>query len=192
MRSIEQSFTASNLLENVDPMSSKAFEIVYEELLTVVCRNSSVYSQPSPDALGLLILFSSEHPNVDIKLTKNATESKTRFEQQALYFLSNVFLLGPRAIFTANTINHRKQSRWQSLARLEVTRVIIEEELKKGQMGLHWGPFDNIRWAFLNIAYILIQEEQWFIGPNIMALQFAVDIELIVNTNLCNEKEICK
>ncbi|CAH7682349.1 hypothetical protein PPACK8108_LOCUS15219 [Phakopsora pachyrhizi] len=147
IQSIEQSFTASSLLQNVYPKSSKAFKIVYEELffrvdkltlLTVVFRNSSVNSQPSPDgqnligrtgikkltkffnnyALGLCILFSSEYPNVDIKLTKNATECKTRFGQQALYCLSNIFLLGPRAIFTVNTINHRKQSRWQLLARL--------------------------------------------------------------------------
>ncbi|CAH7684058.1 hypothetical protein PPACK8108_LOCUS18007 [Phakopsora pachyrhizi] len=51
MQSIEKSFTASNLLQNVDPKSSKAFEIVYEELLTVIFRNSSVNSQPSPDGL---------------------------------------------------------------------------------------------------------------------------------------------
>ncbi|CAH7688949.1 hypothetical protein PPACK8108_LOCUS23993 [Phakopsora pachyrhizi] len=213
MWSIKQSFTASNLLQNVDPMLSNAFEIAYEELFTVVLRNPSVNYQPAPEGqnfiegtgikkltkffnncmLGLLILFSSEYPNVDIKLTKNATESKTRFEQQApeknkslnffsgeaLYCLSNFFLLGLRAIFTANTIDHRKQSRWQSLARLEVTK-----------MGLHWGPFGNIQVTFLDIASILTWKE--FIGPHIMDLQFSIDFQLIVNSNVNNEKEICK
>ncbi|KAI8458162.1 hypothetical protein BY996DRAFT_8412952 [Phakopsora pachyrhizi] len=78
-----------------------------------------------------MILISSKYPNLEHKLTKNATESKVKFEQQCLYCLSNFFLLGPRAIFTANSQDHQKQARWHSLARLEFTKIIIEEELKK-------------------------------------------------------------
>ncbi|CAH7666296.1 hypothetical protein PPACK8108_LOCUS640, partial [Phakopsora pachyrhizi] len=54
-----------------------------------------------------------------------------KFEHQCLYCLSIFFLLGPQAIFTANSQDHQKQARRHSLARLEVTKMMIEEELKK-------------------------------------------------------------
>ncbi|CAH7672846.1 expressed protein [Phakopsora pachyrhizi] len=149
-----------------------------------------------------MILISSKYPNLEHKLTKNATESKVKFEQQCLYCLSNFFLLGPQAIFTANSQDHQKQARWHSLARLEVTKMIIEEELKKGEMGLHWAPFGNLRRHFVLFANLLTVQEinwelffekwQWFINPQIMTLHLAQDIELIVNTELSTEKPITK
>ncbi|KAI8453202.1 hypothetical protein BY996DRAFT_8394865, partial [Phakopsora pachyrhizi] len=151
MRAVDDNFRPSTVFKNIDPKSSSGFIVVYEELLTVLLRSSSLKTHYGPDGesviggagikkvtkffnccfLGLMILISSKYPNLEHKLTKNATESKIKFEQQSLYCLSNFFLLGPRAIFTANSQDHRKQARWHSLARLEVTKMIIEEELKK-------------------------------------------------------------
>ncbi|CAH7689290.1 expressed protein [Phakopsora pachyrhizi] len=151
MRAVDDNFRPSTVFKNIDPKSSSGFIVVYEELLTVLLRSSSLKTHYGPDGesviggagikkvtkffnccfLGLMILISSKYPNLEHKLTKNATESKIKFEQQCLYCLSNFFLLGPRAIFTANSQDHRKQARWHSLARLEVTKMIIEEELKK-------------------------------------------------------------
>ncbi|KAI8445305.1 hypothetical protein BY996DRAFT_8476938 [Phakopsora pachyrhizi] len=157
MRAVDNNFRPSTVFKNIDPKSSSGFIVVYEELLTVLLRRSSLKTHYGPDGesviggagikkvtkifnccfLGLMILISSKYPNLEHKLTKNATESKIKFEQQCLYCLSNFFLLGPRAIFTANSQDHQKQARWHSLARLEVTKMIIEEELKKGEMGMH-------------------------------------------------------
>ncbi|CAH7671161.1 expressed protein [Phakopsora pachyrhizi] len=151
MRAVDDNFRPSTVFKNIDPKSSSGFIVVYEELLTVLLQSSSLKTHYGSDGesviggagikkvtkffnccfLGLMILISSKYPNLEHKLTKNATESKIKFEQQCLYCLSNFFLLGPRAIFTANSQDHRKQARWHSLARLEVTKMIIEEELKK-------------------------------------------------------------
>lgn len=222
MRAVDDNFRPSTVFKNIDPKSSSGFIVVYEELLTVLLRSSSLKTHYGPDGesviggagikkvtkffnccfLGLMILISSKYPNLEHKLTKNATESKIKFEQQCLYCLSNFFLLGPRAIFTANSQDHRKQARWHSLARLEVTKMIIEEELKKGEMGMHWAPFGNLRKHFLIFASLLTMEEidwelffekwQWFINPHTMTLHLAEDIELIVNTELSNEKPIIR
>ncbi|CAH7672299.1 hypothetical protein PPACK8108_LOCUS7108 [Phakopsora pachyrhizi] len=115
MRAVDDNFRPSTVFKNIDPKSSSGFIVVYEELLTVLLRSSSLKTHYGPDGesviggagikkvtkffnfcfLGLMILISSKYPNLEHKLTKNATESKIKFEQQCLYCLSNFFLLGP-------------------------------------------------------------------------------------------------
>ncbi|KAI8453820.1 hypothetical protein BY996DRAFT_8490129 [Phakopsora pachyrhizi] len=59
MRAIDGNFSPSNVFKNIDPKSSSGFILVYE-------NNSDSYAA------------NSKYPNVDHKLTKNATESKSR------------------------------------------------------------------------------------------------------------------
>ncbi|CAH7684474.1 hypothetical protein PPACK8108_LOCUS18637 [Phakopsora pachyrhizi] len=154
MRAIDGNFSPSNIFKNIDPKSSSGFILVHEEILTVMLQSSSLKTHYGPDGesviggAGLKNMTNSKYPNMEHKLTKNATESKVKFEQQCLYCLSNIFLLGPQAIFTANRQDHQKQARLHSLARLEATKMIIEEELKKGDLGMHWAPFGNLRRQF--------------------------------------------
>ncbi|KAI8447246.1 hypothetical protein BY996DRAFT_6421312 [Phakopsora pachyrhizi] len=90
------------------------FIVVYEELLTVFLQSSSLKTHYGPvggsviGGAGIKKVTNSKYPKLEHKLTKNATESKVKFEQQCLYFLSIFFLLGPRAIFTANSQDHQK------------------------------------------------------------------------------------
>ncbi|CAH7688536.1 hypothetical protein PPACK8108_LOCUS23503 [Phakopsora pachyrhizi] len=153
VRVADDNFSPLTVFKNIDPKSSSGFIVVYEKLLTVLLQSLSLKTHYGPDSenviggagikkvtkfsnccfLGLKILISSKYPNLEHKLTKNATESKVKFEQQCLYCLSKIFLLGHQAIFTANCQDHQKQARRHSLARLEVTKIIIETELKKGK-----------------------------------------------------------
>ncbi|KAI8456711.1 hypothetical protein BY996DRAFT_8441209 [Phakopsora pachyrhizi] len=206
IRVVDDNFRPSTIFKNIDPKSSSGFIVVYEELPTVLLQSSSLKTHYGPDGesviggAGTKKVTNSKYPNLEHKLTKNATESKIKFQQQCLYCLSNFFLLGPRAIFTANSQDHQKQARWHSLARLEVTKIIIEEELKKDEMGMHWAPFGNLRKHFLVFASLLTKEEidwefffekwQWFTNPHTMTLHLATNIELIVNTELSNETPI--
>ncbi|KAI8455377.1 hypothetical protein BY996DRAFT_8686331 [Phakopsora pachyrhizi] len=86
--------------------------VVYEELLTVLLQSSSLKTHYGPNGesviggAGIKKVTNSKYPNLEHKLTKNATESKVKFEQQCLYCLSNFLLLGPQAIFTANSQDH--------------------------------------------------------------------------------------
>ncbi|KAI8450728.1 hypothetical protein BY996DRAFT_8396240, partial [Phakopsora pachyrhizi] len=102
MRAVDDNFRPSTVFKNIDPKSSSGFIVVYEELLTVLLRSSSLKTHYGPDGesviggagikkvtkffnccfLGLMILISSKYPNLEHKLTKNATESKIKFEQQ--------------------------------------------------------------------------------------------------------------
>ncbi|KAI8452298.1 hypothetical protein BY996DRAFT_8687930, partial [Phakopsora pachyrhizi] len=102
MRAVDDNFRPSTVFKNIDPKSSSGFIVVYEKLLTVLLQSSSLKTHYGPDGesviggagikkvtkffdccfLGLMILISSKYPNLEHKLTKNATESKIKFEQQ--------------------------------------------------------------------------------------------------------------
>ncbi|KAI8443176.1 hypothetical protein BY996DRAFT_6428093 [Phakopsora pachyrhizi] len=114
MRVVDDNFSPSTVFKNIDPKSSSGFIVVYEELLTVFLQSSSLKTHYGPvggsviGGAGIKKVTNSKYPKLEHKLTKNATESKVKFEQQCLYFLSIFFLLGPRAIFTANSQDHQK------------------------------------------------------------------------------------
>ncbi|CAH7668920.1 hypothetical protein PPACK8108_LOCUS3493 [Phakopsora pachyrhizi] len=77
---VEEAFTC---FKNIDPKSSSGFIVVYEELLTVLLRSSSLKTHYGPDGESVIGGAGiKKYPNLEHKLTKNATESKIKFEQQ--------------------------------------------------------------------------------------------------------------
>ncbi|CAH7676656.1 hypothetical protein PPACK8108_LOCUS11819 [Phakopsora pachyrhizi] len=49
MRAVDDNFRPSTVFKNIDPKSSSGFIVVYEELLTVLLRSSSLKTHYGPD-----------------------------------------------------------------------------------------------------------------------------------------------
>ncbi|KAI8459054.1 hypothetical protein BY996DRAFT_8684502 [Phakopsora pachyrhizi] len=169
MRVVDDNLRPSTVFKNIDPKSSSGFIVVYEELLTVLLQSSSLKSHNGPDGESVIdgagIKKVTKFFNCCFLAPSIQTWSisSPRMQQNQKSNLNNnvsiFFLLGPQASFTANSQDHQKQARWHSLAKLEVTKMIIEEELKKGEMGMHWARFGNLRKQFLIFASLLTLEE---------------------------------
>ncbi|KAI8446269.1 hypothetical protein BY996DRAFT_6422805 [Phakopsora pachyrhizi] len=142
-----------NLFKNINTKSNRAFGIAFEEISTVVGQYShsfksevdeegntisigsgvgSVVDFFSHCIHGLFFLWLHKIPEKDHPLLKSfAADANLKFQQRSLYCLSNFLLIGPRAIFTTNNNNPRKQTRWHSTARLDLTSTLISNKLKE-------------------------------------------------------------
>ncbi|KAI8446212.1 hypothetical protein BY996DRAFT_6422875 [Phakopsora pachyrhizi] len=144
---------AVNLFKNINTKSNKAFGIAFEEISTVVGQYShsfksevdeegntisigsgvgSVVDFFSHCIHGLFFLWLHNIPEKDHPVLKSfAADANLKCQQRSLYCLSNFLLIGPRAIFTTNNNNPRKQTRWHSTARLDLTSTLISNKLKE-------------------------------------------------------------
>ncbi|KAI8444499.1 hypothetical protein BY996DRAFT_6425791 [Phakopsora pachyrhizi] len=142
-----------NLLKNINTKSNRAFGIAFEEISTVVGQYShsfksevdeegntisigsgvgSVVDFFSHCIHGLFFLWLHKIPEKDHPVLKSfAADANLKCQQRSLYCLSNFLLIGPRAIFTTNNNNPRKQTRWHSTARLDLTSTLISNKLKE-------------------------------------------------------------
>ncbi|KAI8442703.1 hypothetical protein BY996DRAFT_6428949 [Phakopsora pachyrhizi] len=142
-----------NLFKNINTKSNRAFGIAFEEISTVVGQYShsfksevdeegntisigsgvgSVVDFFSHCIHGLFFLWLHKIPEKDHPVLKSfAADANLKCQQQSLYCLSNFLLIGPRAIFTTNNNNPRKQTRWHSTARLDLTSTLISNKLKE-------------------------------------------------------------
>ncbi|KAI8461438.1 hypothetical protein BY996DRAFT_8391136 [Phakopsora pachyrhizi] len=81
LRAIDGNFTPSNFFKNIVPKSSSGFILIYEEILTVMLQSSSLKTHYGPDGESVIGGAGiKKYPNLEHKLTKNATESKVKFE----------------------------------------------------------------------------------------------------------------
>ncbi|KAI8455314.1 hypothetical protein BY996DRAFT_6413259 [Phakopsora pachyrhizi] len=144
---------AVNLFKNINTKSNRAFGIAFEEISTVVGQYShsfksevdeegntisigsgvgSVVDLFSHCIHGLFFLWLHKIPEKDHPVLKSfAADANLKCQQRSLYCLSNFLLIGPRAIFTTNNNNPRKQTRWHSTARLDLTSTLISNKLKE-------------------------------------------------------------
>ncbi|KAI8452677.1 hypothetical protein BY996DRAFT_6415311 [Phakopsora pachyrhizi] len=142
-----------NLFKNINTKSNRAFGIAFEEISTVVGQYShsfksevdeegntisigsgvgSVVDFFSHCIHGLFFLWLHKIPEKDHPVLKSfAADANLKCQQRSLYCLSNFLLIGPRAIFTTNNNNPRKQTRWHSTARLDLTSTLISNKLKE-------------------------------------------------------------
>ncbi|KAI8447026.1 hypothetical protein BY996DRAFT_6421656 [Phakopsora pachyrhizi] len=87
MRVVDDNFRPSAVFKNIDPKSSSGFIVVYEEILTVLLQSSSLKTHNGPDGesviggAGIKKVTNSKYPDLEHKLTKNATESKLFLQQ---------------------------------------------------------------------------------------------------------------
>ncbi|KAI8456769.1 hypothetical protein BY996DRAFT_6412140 [Phakopsora pachyrhizi] len=142
-----------NLFKNINTKSNRAFGIAFEEISTVVGQYShsfksevdeegntisigsgvgSVVDFFSHCIHGLFFLWLHKIPEKDYPVLKSfAADANLKCQQRSLYCLSNFLLIGPQAIFTTNNNNPRKQTRWHSTARLDLTSTLISNKLKE-------------------------------------------------------------
>ncbi|KAI8443507.1 hypothetical protein BY996DRAFT_6427455 [Phakopsora pachyrhizi] len=148
---IEQ--TLPSVQQHCVQIIKSAFGIAFEEISTVVGQYShsfksevdeegntisigsgvgSVVDFFSHCIHGLFFLWLHKIPEKDHPVLKSfAADANLKCQQRSLYCLSNFLLIGPRAIFTTNNNNPRKQTRWHSTARLDLTSTLISNKLKE-------------------------------------------------------------
>ncbi|KAI8446275.1 hypothetical protein BY996DRAFT_6422792 [Phakopsora pachyrhizi] len=121
---------AVNLFKNINTKSNKAFGIAFEEISTVVGQYSHSFKSEVDEEGNTISIGSGvekDHP----VLKSFAADANLKCQQRSLYCLSNFLLIGPQAIFTTNNNNPRKQTRWHSTARLDLTSTLIINKLKE-------------------------------------------------------------
>ncbi|CAH7683499.1 hypothetical protein PPACK8108_LOCUS17061 [Phakopsora pachyrhizi] len=110
-----------NLFKNINTKSNRAFGIAFEEISTVVGQYSHSFKSEVDE----------EGNTISIGSGSFAADANLKCQQRSLYCLSNFLPIGPRAIFTTNNNNPRKQTRWHSTARLDLTSTLISNKLKE-------------------------------------------------------------
>ncbi|CAH7675015.1 hypothetical protein PPACK8108_LOCUS9978 [Phakopsora pachyrhizi] len=172
MRAVDDNFGPSTVFKNIDPKSSSGFIVVYEELLTVLLRSSSLKTHYGPDGESVIVGAGiKKYPNLEHKLTKNATESKIKFEQQfdraTLLNITDVdidsLVVEERNIATEEaSITKRIPLKYKSLCLSEMAQHNIQHPT------FQWDVKGQTRWDGLVIDILV---KHWLYAKNKEAFQ---------------------